>query len=152
MKPLGLGVLGLGEGRSIISAGMATDLWRVVCLCDMNEDLARERCPEFGLSEFTTDYAVMLANPEVDVVGVYTPDHLHAGHVVRALDAGKDVICTNPFIDNLDDARLVPAAQRRSGKQVMVGQSTHYLKSVNIIQKINILLFHLQVLRNILYY
>ena len=126
MKPLGLGVLGLGEGRSIISAGVHSDLWRVVCLCDMNEELAKERCAEFGLSTFTTDYGAMLANPDVDVVGIYTPDHLHAGHVIQALDAGKHVICTKPFINDLEDARAVLAAQQRSGKQVMVGQSTRF--------------------------
>ena len=37
MKKLGLGVLGLGEGRSIISAGINSDLWHVVQLCDVNE-------------------------------------------------------------------------------------------------------------------
>ena len=126
MNPLGLGVLGLGEGRSIISAGVQSDLWNVVCLCDTNEALARERCAEFGLSDFTSDYAVMLANPAVDVVGVYTPDHLHAEHVMRALDAGKHVICVKPFIDIVEHARDVLAAQARSGKQVMVGQSTRY--------------------------
>lgn len=124
MKPLGLGVLGLGEGRSIISAGVHSQLWNVVCLCDTNEELAKERCAEFGLSNYTTDYTIMLANPDVDVVGIYTPDHLHADHIIRALDAGKHVICTKPFIDNLDRAREILAAQQRSGRQVMVGQST----------------------------
>ena len=85
MKPLGLGVLGLGEGRSIISAGVHSELWNVVCLCDTNEKLCKERCAEFGLSNYTTDYEAMLANPNVDVVGIYTPDHLHAEHTIRAL-------------------------------------------------------------------
>ena len=51
----------------------------------------------------------MLADPAIDAIGIYTPDHLHAEHVIRALDAGKHVICTKPFIDNL--AR----AARRAG-------------------------------------
>ena len=126
MNPLGLGVLGLGEGRSIISAGLQSDLWHVVSLCDTNETLGRERCDEFGVSNFTTDFAAMLANPAVDVIGIYTPDHLHAEHIIRALDAGKHVICAKPFIDNLEQARAVLAAQQRSGKQVMVGQSTRF--------------------------
>jgi len=126
MKPLGLGVLGLGEGRSIVSAGVQSDLWDVACLCDRDEALAKERCAEFGVSRYTTDYGAMLADPSVDVIGIYTPDHLHAEHVIRALDAGKHVICTKPFIDNLARAAEVLAAQQRSGKLVMVGQSTRF--------------------------
>jgi predicted dehydrogenase len=125
-NPLGLGVLGLGEGRSIISAGVQSELWNVVYLCDTNEELAKERCAEFGLSRYTTDYEAMLSDPDVEVVGIYTPDHLHADHIIQALDAGKHVICTKPFIDDLSRAHEVMAAQQRSSKQVMVGQSTRF--------------------------
>jgi predicted dehydrogenase len=128
MKKLGLGVLGLGEGRSIISAGVHSDLWNVIALCDLNVGLGRERCVEFGLSEkiLTPSLDVLLANPAVDVVGIYTPDHLHAGHVIQALRAGKHVICTKPFLDQLGRAREVLEAARASGRRVMVGQSTRY--------------------------
>ncbi|HTY85965.1 MAG TPA: Gfo/Idh/MocA family oxidoreductase [Candidatus Acidoferrum sp.] len=126
MKRLGLGVLGLGEGRSILSAGINSELWNIVQLCDVNEALGRERCREFKLDCFTTSFDTLLANPEVEVVGIYTPDHLHAEHVIRSLQAGKHVVCTKPFLDNLTRARDVFEAQRRSGKQVMVGQSTRF--------------------------
>jgi predicted dehydrogenase len=129
MQKLGLGVLGLGEGRSIISAGVASPLWKVVCLCDVNEPLCRQRCAEFGLTKFTTSYDELLRNKDVDVIGIYTPDHLHAEHVIKALQAGKHVVCTKPFLDNLTRAREVLEAQRRSGKQVMVGQSTRFFAS-----------------------
>lgn len=126
MKKLGLGVLGLGEGRSIISAGLSSSRWKVVTLCDVNEQLCRERCAEFGLSSYTTAYDQMLADARVDVVGIYTPDHLHARHVVRALEAGKHVVCTKPFIDNLESAAEVLAAVKKSGRRVMVGQSSRH--------------------------
>ena len=126
MKPLGLGVLGLGEGRSIISAGVHSTLWNVVCLCDTNVALAQERCAEFGLTRYTTDYDAMLADPSIDVVGIYTPDHLHAEHIIRALDAGKHVICTKPFIDNL--SRAPPTYSRRSAqRQAGNGRPKHPL-------------------------
>jgi predicted dehydrogenase len=123
-KQLGLGVLGLGEGRSIISAGLRSDLWNVVQVCDLNEELCRARCAEFGLAGYTTSYEDMLADPAIDVIGIYTPDHLHAAHTIQALDAGKHVICTKPFLDNLDSARQVLEAARASGRLVMVGQSS----------------------------
>jgi predicted dehydrogenase len=62
----------------------------------------------------------------VDVVGIYTPDHLHADHVLQALAAGKHVVCTKPFLDNLSRAHEVLAAQRQSGRCVMVGQSSRH--------------------------
>lgn len=128
MKPLGLGVLGLGEGRSIISGGLHSPLWQVVALCDLNRELGRERCLEFQLdaSLYTDSYAALLANPAVDVVGIYTPDHLHADHVIAALRAGKHVICTKPFLSDLSRAAEVRAAAAQSGKRVMVGQSSRH--------------------------
>jgi hypothetical protein len=46
----GLGVVGLGEGRSIISAGLQSDSWEVVQLCDLDPDLRARRCHEFGIT------------------------------------------------------------------------------------------------------
>jgi predicted dehydrogenase len=128
MKKLGLGVLGLGEGRSIISAGVNSDLWDVVQLCDINEALGRERCQEFALSPsvLTTSLDKLLANPAVDVVGIYTPDHLHAEHIIKSLQAGKHVVCTKPFLNDLSRAKDVLTAQEKSGKRVFVGQSTRF--------------------------
>lgn len=128
MKKLGLGVLGLGEGRSIISAGTRSELFDVVALCDLNAELGRERCAEFGLPTtiFTNSLDALLANPAVDVVGIYTPDHLHGDHVIRAIRAGKHVICTKPFLHDLSRASEVLRAARESGRRVMVGQSSRY--------------------------
>lgn len=123
---LGLGVLGLGEGRSIISAGLHSDLWSVVQLCDVNEDLCRSRCREFGLTSYTTRLDELLTNPAIDAVGIYTPDHLHADHVLSVLRAGKHVICTKPFIDDLGRAREILDTQRASGKRIFVGQSSRF--------------------------
>lgn len=128
MTKLGLGVLGLGEGRSIISAALNSELWDLVLLCDINESLCRERCAEFKFDRYTTSFDELLADPQVDVVGIYTPDPLHAEHIVRCLDAGKHVICTKPLIDNLADAPRLIAAAERSGKRVMVGQSTRHFE------------------------
>jgi predicted dehydrogenase len=128
MKKLGLGVLGLGEGRSIISAGIHSPLWDVVALCDLNKELGRERCAEFNLPPgiFTASLDLLLANPAVDVVGIYTPDHLHAEHILRCLRAGKHVICTKPFLHDLSRAREVLEVAQQSGRRVMVGQSSRF--------------------------
>lgn len=119
-------MLGLGEGRSIISAALNSAYWDVVAVCDLNEELGRQRCAEFGLTRFTQAYEDLLSEPKIDVIGIYTPDHLHAGHVIQALRAGKHVICTKPFIDHLARAKEVLAAAKESDRRVMVGQSSRF--------------------------
>ena len=123
-----MGVLGLGEGRSVISALQGSPAWRVGNICDLNEDLCRTRLKEFGLDTYTLNYEDMLRDPEIDVIGIYTPDQLHAQHIRMALEHGKHVLCTKPLMVSLDDARDLIRLQEESGRQVMVGQSSRYFE------------------------
>lgn len=101
-KKFKLGVLGLGEGRSIMSAALWSDAWELVEICDLNEDICKERIEEFKEDWknplYTLDYNEMLKNDDVEVIGIFTPDQLHATHIKMALEAGKDVICTKPLM------------------------------------------------------
>ncbi|MCC5804711.1 MAG: Gfo/Idh/MocA family oxidoreductase [Opitutales bacterium] len=127
-RTLRLGVVGLGEGRSILSAGVESPLWEVAGLCDLDEALGRTRCAEFGLSPslFTTSLDALLGDAGIDAVGIYTPDALHADHVLAALRAGKHVICTKPFVTDLSRGREILEAEEASGRRVMVGQSSRF--------------------------
>jgi predicted dehydrogenase len=127
---LRLGVLGLGEGRSIISAALNSELWDLVRICDLNEQLCKERAAEFRFPHYTTKFEEMLADKSIDVIGIYTPDPLHATHIKQSLEAGKHAICTKPLIDNLKDARGLIEVQKSSGKQVFVGQSSRFFESM----------------------
>ena len=127
-KKLSMGVLGLGEGRSIISAVLNSKDWELGCICDLNEELCRQRCEEFGVSRYTTDYEEMLADDTIDVIGIYTPDQLHAAHIKMALKAGKHVICTKPLMVSLDEANELLEAQKAADRYVFVGQSSRYFE------------------------
>lgn len=125
-----LGILGLGEGRSILSAALNSSYYTIGNICDLQEDLCRRRCEEFHLAGYTTHYEDLLSDPEIDIIGIYTPDQLHARHIAMALQAGKDVICTKPLFTDLHDARMLLECQRKSGRHVFVGQSTRFFESV----------------------
>ena len=123
-----VGVLGLGEGRSILSAITQSSRWELVNMCDLNEALCRERQKEFNAPRYTTNYEDMLSDPSIDVIAIYTPDQLHGTHIIQALNAGKHVICTKPLLDSLDQADAVLAAQKKADKQVFVGQSSRFFE------------------------
>ncbi|MCH5597838.1 Gfo/Idh/MocA family protein [Niabella ginsengisoli] len=131
-SPLGiggiLGILGLGEGRSTISAALQSKKVLLKTLCDANEEVCKQRCKEFDFDSYTTNYEDMLNDQDINIIAIYTPDHLHAKHIAQALEHGKHVICTKPFIDDLKDAKALLELQEKTGKKVFVGQSSRFFE------------------------
>lgn len=124
-----LGILGIGEGRSILHAGDRSELFETAWICDLNEDLCRQRMAEHRVGRYTLDYAEMLADPELDMVAIYTPDPMHAGHCLAALEAGKHVVCTKPLTDDLSRGRELLDAVKASDRQLMVGMSCRFFET-----------------------
>jgi predicted dehydrogenase len=123
-----LGVIGLGEGRSIMSAALNSAHWELEMVCDLNPELCGKRAEEFGFNRWTTNYEVMLSNPAIDAIAIYTPDQLHLTHIKMALEAGKHVICTKPLLPSLEGAKDLLDTVQRSGKRVFVGQSSRFFE------------------------
>lgn len=142
-RQLGVGVIGLHEGRTLlvglnqpVPAVVGSAIERVmrsrhargVAGCDVSEakiEAARADLPDLF---YTTDYDAMLARPDVDIVAIYTPDALHGEHIVRAFEAGKHVISTKPLVNSVADARRILDAARRTGRKLLVGQSTRFFE------------------------
>lgn len=55
-----LGVVGLGEGRSILSAALSSNYFILGNICDLNEALCKQRCEEFHFNKYTTSYEELL--------------------------------------------------------------------------------------------
>ena len=125
---LKLGILGLGEGRSTMSAALQSSKWELKTVCDRNEELCKQRAEEFNFHSYTTNYDDMLNDAEIDVIAIYTPDHLHAGHIKQALLHHKHVVCTKPFINNLSDANELMELAETVGKKIFVGQSSRFFE------------------------
>lgn len=124
----GVGVIGLHEGRTMLVACGRTTNCVAVAGCDLNPDTLsaiEARLPDLFL---TTDYAQLLARPDVDIVSVFTPDAFHADHVIAAFEAGKHVTCTKPLTVSLADGRRLLDVARRTGRRLLVGQSTRFFE------------------------
>jgi predicted dehydrogenase len=123
---LGVGVIGLHEGKTLLVALRSSGLCRPVAGCDLSKD-KREAALECAPSLFVTaDYDELLARPDVDIVAIYTPDHLHAEHIERAFRAGKHVLCTKPLINDPGQAARIRGVAAETGKRLQVGQSTRF--------------------------
>jgi predicted dehydrogenase len=128
MKDIGVGVVGLGMGRNMLAINTDRDSrLEVRALCDTNEALLKRTQAEHQIPFATTDLAELLRRDDISVVGLYTPDDLHAKHVEAALQAGKHVICTKPMVVSLEEAQRVVRLVRASGKKLLVGQTCRFV-------------------------
>ena len=77
-----------------------------------------------GIPRIHPTYAALLDDPEIDAVYIPLPNSLHCAWTVRALAAGKHVLCEKPFAANASEAEQMAAAADTSGRVLM--QAFHY--------------------------
>lgn len=74
---------------------------------------------QFGVPRVHRDYAALLADPEVEAVYLPLPNSLHREWALRALAAGKHVLCEKPLALNAVEAEEMAAGAARSGRLLM---------------------------------
>lgn len=65
----------------------------------------------------------MIADPEIDAVSICVANALHAELTIKALKAGKHVLCEKPMAVTYADCQAMVAAAKESGKRLMIGQN-----------------------------
>lgn len=130
--PLGIAVIGLFMGRNMLyinqheKGGMFRS--RVTAVCDTDKTRLTQCAQEFNVPFSSTDYKEVIHRPDVDIVGIFTPDHLHMEMIREALSAGKHVICTKPMVNSLAEAQETVSLVRQTGKLFLVGQTRRYVR------------------------
>jgi predicted dehydrogenase len=116
MKRLNVGVIGTGFiGPAHIEALRRTGLADVVALADVNDAVAKSKAEELSIPDYYGDYKQLIARPDIDVVHVCTPNHLHYKMSKEAMEAGKHVVCEKPLSMNSGEAReLVEIAKQKN--------------------------------------
>ena len=124
-QPFGVGLLGTGfMGRAHANAWLSADRFfslprkvkRVGCASRELEE-AVEFADQWGWERGTNDYPDLLSDDSVDLVDVCTPNNMHAGMSIEALQAGKHVACEKPLAATLADAKKMKDAAIKAKKK-----------------------------------
>ena len=81
-------------------------------------------------------YEALVADPEVDVVYVATPHHLHLPHALLAIAAGKHVLVEKPVGLDAGEARLIGAAAERAGVLCTEAMWTLFLPRYDVVRQL----------------
>jgi predicted dehydrogenase len=93
-----------------------------IALCDVEPGHTVKRAQEWGFARATTDWRDLLADPEITLISVTSPNGLHREMAVAALEAGKHVWCEKPMALNLADAAaMTNAAAKAKGQATALG-------------------------------
>ncbi|MBX3011314.1 MAG: Gfo/Idh/MocA family oxidoreductase [Caldilineaceae bacterium] len=137
MKDIGVGIIGLGMGRNMLAVNADTaSRLQVRAICDTNETLLGQVKSQYDLPFASTDYAALLARPDIQVVGIYSPDHLHMAQIEAAAQAGKHIICTKPMVVSLAEARRTIEVVRHAGIKFLVGQTCRFTPAFQAAKKL----------------
>lgn len=116
---IGVGILGAGIGQSHLESYRALpDRFRVTTLCDLDTSRAASATGNDPSIRVVSDIEDVLADPEIDLIDVCLPPQLHATIVIRALQAGKDVICEKPIARSLAEVDAIHQAMDRTQRRV----------------------------------
>lgn len=127
MKPLRVGVIGTGWGEIHIDAYKHVKGAELVALCDVNRARGAEVAKNAKIPKFFADYDELLAQSNLDLVSVATPPATHKEIVLKALAAGKHVLCETPLGLNRHEAEVLLGAAQTSGRVHAVAIQTRYL-------------------------
>ena len=118
MKTLRVGIIGVGfigkvHAYGYINLPLFYDLpvrGQITHVCTRRPETAEKAAAQLGADHAVTDYRQITESPDVDVVHICTPNHLHRDALLSAIAAGKHIYCDKPLTATMDEAREVEAA------------------------------------------
>ena len=106
--------------EQVIPAMQAGEYCHVAAIASRDPDRARAVAGQLGIPQAYGSYEELLADPEIDAVYIPLPNHLHVPWSIKALEAGKHVLCEKPIALTAAEAqKLLDAAKEHPHLKVM---------------------------------
>ncbi len=122
-KKVNVAMVGLGFGAEFIPIYQRHPNANVVAICRRNEKDLNEVGDRFGIAKRYQDFDKVLEDPEVDFVHINSPIPDHAWMSMRALQAGKHVMCTVPMATTIEDCDKICQLVADTGKKYMMAET-----------------------------
>ncbi len=124
-----VGIVGVGFMGSIHAAGWAETGAEIVGFVAETVEEAAGLAQQYQVKIYA-DLAAML--PDVDVVDICTPTHLHRDMTLQAAAAGKQIVCEKPLARTTEQALEMIAACRQAGVQLLVAHVVRFFNEYSL--------------------
>ena len=126
--PIRVGIAGLGRSGWNIHAKTIEalpDHFTVAAVSDPDANRRAEAEQRFGCKHYD-EFEALIADDDLELIVVASPNRLHAEHTMAALQAGKHVLCEKPFAMSAEEADRVIAVSNETGKLVAPFQNRRF--------------------------
>ena len=135
MTPVRFAVVGLGYwGPQLVRNLYESPCAELVTVCDARPEALAQIGRRYPGLRQTTEYAEVLADPEIEAVVVATPISTHYRLARAALEAGKHTFVEKPLAGSLEEAKKLAALARELGLVLMPGHTFLYSPPVQAIR------------------
>jgi len=118
-KNLNWGILSTARiSRSVIPPLQESKRNHLLAVASRSQELANEFAKKWEIPKAYGSYEDLLADPEIDVIYNPLPNHLHARWAIRAVEAGKHVLCEKPLALSVEDVDAIAGAAKTHGRFV----------------------------------
>ena len=128
-------MIGLGFGAEFIPIYKAHPKASITAICRRNEAELQKCGDQFGIEKRYTTYDDVLADPAIDFVHINSPIPDHAWMSLKALDAGKHVMCTVPMATTIDECRQIVEKVNETGLKYMMAETVVYSREFLFIKE-----------------
>jgi predicted dehydrogenase len=120
MNKVRWGVLGVAKiaTAKVIPAMQRGGLSEVTAIASRDLEKARNAAGQLGIPRAYGSYEELLADPDIEAIYNPLPNHLHVPWSIRAVEAGKHVLCEKPVGMSVAEVRELIAARDRAGVRV----------------------------------
>ena len=119
-KVLNWGLLSTARiNRALITPLRASKRNQLSAVASRTQESAGKYAREWKIPRAHGSYEALLADPEIDVVYISLPNHLHAEWSIKAVEAGKHVLCEKPLALSPQEVDAIKDAARKHGRVVM---------------------------------
>jgi predicted dehydrogenase len=137
MKAISMGVIGCGYwGPNLLRNFSENEGVTLGWICDLDNIRLAAMGRRHPAAQITTDYAKLLADPELDAVAVVTPVATHFQIAKEALSAGKHVLMEKPLTATAREAEELIELAERNGCTLMVDHTFVYTGAVRRMKEI----------------
>jgi predicted dehydrogenase len=119
-------VVGLGFGAEFLPIYQAHPQANPYAICQRNTEHLHQIGDRLGIERRYANYDDVLQDPGVDFVHINSPIPDHAWMALKALDAGKHVMCTVPMATTVDECRQIVEKVRQTGLKYMMAETVVY--------------------------